>query len=426
MDSKMKKIILLFLFAGSVFAQVEYSKGQTKGQFLPKFFIDLASYKSQTLDKTKIDVFIKVPYSNVQFLKRSNDYRAEYTLIISLYNDDDELKFEKLWTEKIATQIFKQTVSQNSYNVSYKSFLIDKGEYKLVCKLEDSESRKHSIFSQKIKIREFKDSLEISDPVLASGFVETESGKKIIPNISNLVTSADSSLSFFYEVYSQKPQETKIMYTIYDEEKNPLYTRSYDFVLQEGKNEIHETLNRITFSLGKYQLAIKLLDPEGEVIKGSSKKFVSKLFGFPESVKNLDKSVDQLQFIASADEVDEIEDTDDYKEKLKRFIAYWKRLDPSPNTVENETLNEYYRRVEYANANFKGYFNGWKSDMGMVYITLGPPDQVARRPYEMDRKPYEMWDYYIINRRFIFVDQTNFGDYRLENPAYGSWFRYRP
>ena len=89
-------------------------------------------------------------------------------------------------------------------------------------------------------------------------------------------------------------------------------------------------------------------------------------------------------------------------------------------------MNEYYRRVEYANENFNGYFKGWRSDMGMVYITLGPPDQVTRRPYEIDSKPYEIWDYYILNRSFIFVDQTNFGDYRLENPAYGDWFRYRP
>lgn len=422
----MKKIIFFFFLVSSIFSQVEHSRGQSKGQFLPKFFIDLASYKSQTLEKTKIDVFIKVPYSNIQFLKTPNDYKAKYSLIISLYDEDDELKLEKLWTEKVATQNFKQTVSHSSFNISYKSFLISTGEYKLVCKLEDMESRKHSTFSQKIKVKEYNDSIDVSDPVLASGFVETEVGTKIIPNISNLVTSSDSLLSFFYELYSTEPREAKVMYSINDEDGNPLFSRSYDYNLQQGKNEIHETLNRITFSLGEYELTIKLLDLEGKVIKGTSKKFVSKLFGFPESVKNLDISVQQLQFIATPAEIDEIEEAPNYREKLKKYISYWKRLDPSPNTVDNETLNEYYRRIEYSNQNFKGYFKGWRSDMGLVYITLGPPDQVTRRPYEMDSKPYEMWDYFFINRRFVFIDQTNFGDYRLENPAYGSWFRYRP
>ncbi len=422
----MKKLIILLFLVSSVYAQVEYSRGGSGGQFLPKFFIDLAGYSSQDSGKSKIDVFVKVPYSNIQFLKIQNEYKARYSLIVSVYDDDDNLKLEKLWNEKISTQSFQQTVSQTSYNISYKPFLVEPGEYKFVCKLEDLESKKYSVFEQNIKVRAFEDSVDISDLVIASGFIETTEGIKTIPNISNLVTSVDSSLSFFFEVYSYTPREAKILYTINDKDGIALYSRDYDINLNKGKNEINETLNRISFSLGDYLLEVKILDNSGKIIKGARKKFASKLFGFPTSIKDLDLAIKQMQFIASPSDVEEIEDANDYAEKLKKFIAYWKRLDPSPNTLDNETLNEYYRRVNYADKTFKGYFKGWRSDMGMVYITLGPPDQVTRRPYEMDRKPYEIWDYYVINRRFVFVDQTNFGDYRLENPAYGDWFRYRP
>jgi GWxTD domain-containing protein len=121
----------------------------------------------------------------------------------------------------------------------------------------------------------------------------------------------------------------------------------------------------------------------------------------------------------------EIEDTEDPQEKLKRFKAFWKSKDPSPNTVDNEVLNEYYRRVSYANKHFKNYLPGWKSDMGMIYIVLGPPDNVERHPFEYDSKPYEIWDYYSINQRFYFVDETGFGDYKLLNFNYGDWYRYR-
>lgn len=423
----MKNIIILLFFVSNIYSQVEYSQDRSNTQYLPKFFIDLASYSSQDSGKSKLDVFIKVPYSNVQFIKSQDKYRANYSLIISLYDDDDdELKIEKLWNEKLETRNFKQTVSHTSYNVSYKSFTIEPGEYKFVCKIEDNESRKYSIFEQMIKVREFTDSIEISDLVLASGFIETIDGPKIIPNISNKVSSIDSSLSFFYEIYSEKPKDVKIVYSINNKEGKSLFIKEIDFNLLSGKTEINETLDRIVFTLGDYQLEIKIFDSEGKIITGTRKKFSSKLFGFPASVDDLDLSIKQMQYIATPSELDEIEDAENYSEKLKNFISYWKKLDPSPNTVENETLNEYYNRVEYANANFKGYFKGWRSDMGMVYITLGAPDQVTRRPYEMDSKPYEMWDYYVLNRRFIFVDQTNFGDYRLENPAYGNWFRYRP
>lgn len=62
--------------------------------------------------------------------------------------------------------------------------------------------------------------------------------------------------------------------------------------------------------------------------------------------------------------------------------------------------------------------------MGMVYVTLGSPNNVERHPFEYDSKPYEVWDYYDINRRFVFVDQTGFGDYRLVTPFFGE-YRYR-
>jgi len=422
----MKKSFLLLFIVSISFAQVKHSRQNDKGDFLPRFFIDLASYTSQDSGKSKLDVFIKVPHSNIQFLKTHNRFKANYSLIVSLYDDDEKLKLEKLWNEKVETGNFNQTVSKTSFNFSYKSFVIEPGQYKFVCRLEDMESRKYSTYEQKINIRTFKDSIDISDLVIVSDFTETPKGTKIIPNISNLVTSRDTSLSFFYEIYSNKYREVKISYTISNRDNESLYVKEYDHIANEGKNEINEKLSKITFTLGEYNLEIKISDADNNVIKGTRKEFASKLFGFPSSIKDLDLAVKQMQYIASPSDVDYIENSENYIIKLDKYLAYWKGIDPSPNTVENETLNEYYRRVKYADVNFKGYFRGWKSDMGMVYITLGPPDQVTRRPFQMDSKPYEIWDYYSLNRSFVFVDQTNFGDYRLENPSYGDWFRYRP
>ncbi|MDP3683995.1 MAG: GWxTD domain-containing protein, partial [Ignavibacteria bacterium] len=79
----------------------------------------------------------------------------------------------------------------------------------------------------------------------------------------------------------------------------------------------------------------------------------------------------------------------------------------------------------YANAHFTHYTEGWKSDMGMVYIILGAPNSVDRHPFEYDSKPFEVWEYYQINRQFIFVDNTGFGDYRLTTPFYNDLERYR-
>ncbi|MCB9207446.1 MAG: GWxTD domain-containing protein [Ignavibacteriales bacterium] len=421
----MKKFFLFLFFVSSLFAQVEYSRKGAGTGLLPKFYIDLATYASQDSEKSKMDVFIKIPYSNIQFLKTATSYAAKYSVTISLYDNDEVLKLEKLWTEKINVQNFQQTSSNTSFSISYKSFTVKPGEYKFVCKVEDLESKKHFPFEQEIKIRKFTQSLDLSDIVLVSEYIESQEGTKIIPNISNLVTSQDTMLSFFYELYSNADTTLNISYSISDNEKKLLYTKDKKIKVEKGKNEINESLENIKFALGDYQLNIKVIEKD-KMIKGIGKKFSSKIFGFPSIVTDLDEAIQQMQYIAASKDISEMEDIENYQDRLDAYINYWKRLDPSPNTIENETLNEYYRRVAYADESFGGYFKGWRSDMGMVYITLGPPDQVTRRPYEIDTRPYEIWDYYVINRSFIFVDQTNFGDYRLENPAYGDWFRYRP
>jgi hypothetical protein len=81
-------------------------------------------------------------------------------------------------------------------------------------------------------------------------------------------------------------------------------------------------------------------------------------------------------------------------------------------------MEQYYARVEYANKHFSHFQEGWRTDMGMVYITFGPPNNVERHPFDIDSKPYEIWAYYDLNYQFVFVDQTGFGDYRLITPIW--------
>jgi hypothetical protein len=88
-------------------------------------------------------------------------------------------------------------------------------------------------------------------------------------------------------------------------------------------------------------------------------------------------------------------------------------------------MEEYYARVAYANRNFKQYMEGWKTDRGMVLIRFGSPQNVERHPFNSESKPYEIWYYYDQNREFIFVDETEFGDYRLQYPETDLWGRIR-
>ncbi len=91
-----------------------------------------------------------------------------------------------------------------------------------------------------------------------------------------------------------------------------------------------------------------------------------------------------LIYISTRNEIKEISSTNAPKKTLD---TYWMRLASNNESKARRSIRAYYRRVTTANQLFTTYKEGWKTDMGMVYIVLGPPDQVTRS------KDKEVWLY---------------------------------
>ena len=52
------------------------------------------SFKGEN-DKTRLDVFIQVPYNSVQFVKTAQGFEAAYTLTVSVYDEEKKNLFLK-------------------------------------------------------------------------------------------------------------------------------------------------------------------------------------------------------------------------------------------------------------------------------------------------------------------------------------------
>jgi GWxTD domain-containing protein len=70
----------------------------------------------------------------------------------------------------------------------------------------------------------------------------------------------------------------------------------------------------------------------------------------------------------------EIQDPDSLKEAIDRF---WLSNIGNMNQARS-VINLYYERVEQANKQFTNFKEGWKTDLGMMYILFGPPWYVDR------------------------------------------------
>jgi GWxTD domain-containing protein len=103
-------------------------------------------------------------------------------------------------------------------------------------------------------------------------------------------------------------------------------------------------------------------------------------------------------------------------QERENFIEeFWKRRNPTPDTVENEFKEEHYRRIAYANEHFSTGIPGWKTDMGRIYIVYGPPDAVATMGAAA-----EAWIYRYIqgmgqNVTLVFENSQGDGEFHLTN-----------
>ncbi len=102
-----------------------------------------------------------------------------------------------------------------------------------------------------------------------------------------------------------------------------------------------------------------------------------------------------------------------YKELEKWFKAYWKKRDPTPNTVYNELMVEFFRRVAEANRKFSTrHKEGWETDQGRIYILYGAPTRIDDHRYATQTRPYQVW-VYGDSLQFLFVDRNGNGEFNL-------------
>ena len=93
--------------------------------------------------------------------------------------------------------------------------------------------------------------------------------------------------------------------------------------------------------------------------------------------RGMQDGLEELSLILEDDALRDVEQLSP-GERENYMREYWKRLDPTPETVQNEALQEYYRRLKFANSNYRAYRKGMFTDQGRIYVKYGPPSDVRR------------------------------------------------
>ncbi len=382
---------------------------------IEKFSLSAFTRTANVGDSLEVLIYMRIPNFTLQYIKIDTTFIARYEAVIVLQTKKGKQIGREVWQDSIIVNDYNSTNSITKNKTLMISFKVPSGKYTVVASLLDLDTKNSGENKIKLNLSDYDKNHYLHTPILLDksegnwGF-----GDGMIPALHNSTFDIDDGLTFYL---SGKVLPSK-------------YTLNTQFLDKDGKI-LFEKIITDTSQTGIFKQIVIL--PK-ENIKGISikvktelvqdkystektKKIVIRKAGISHLISNLDEALQQMRYILDSKERREIKKVSTKKiEEL--FKKLWKRRDPTPDTVVNELMNEYYKRVAYANIHFDSFIDGWETDMGMIYIIFGPPDEIDRFMVQQRQEPYETWHYYRIQESFIFVGD-NFGHYRLSTPFLG-------
>jgi GWxTD domain-containing protein len=428
-------------------------------------YYEALNFPAEVSEKSRVDIMYRISHSFFIFVKNeqfvsltdtSEDRRwpfiAQSIITAELLNPSGISVARELIRRELGTTNPERDRNKNEFLQGIFSFTLPPDEYTIVFYVNDLESNQEFLDkSKKVQLRDFTQKpIGISDVVFLEPIREHSESTEFIPvnlagnvffgrnfNAYIEVACADSlweRLQLRYSLYKlNPPPERDSTFFIRDslvrepftsaktlsaqraETTSPLQmTAAYR--IEEPKGLIRKRgtflqLDGETLPQGEYGLTITITN--GNLRQTQVHPFRVRWVDMPRSLLNIDFAITVLEYIASKEEYSELKGAFT-RNRQKKFEEFWKKHDPTPNTALNEAMAEYYRRVDYTMENFSGSKSpdGWKSDRGKTYILYGKPSNVERK-FSPTAPPREVWTYDNVKRRFIFVDESRNGNYKL-------------
>lgn len=426
------RIGLLGLVVSTVgWAQVEMTERRPTRP--STIFIDVLSYASADSGRSKMDLYLQVPYEEITFVRREDEFIGTFDISANIFSADGEPVWNRLQTVEVKTKDFAQTTSNRLSSLRQLSFDMRPGPFDLRVEVRDQESRKTTTLRRKILVSDFhQGAVSLSDVMLVNRLTSSGDLRNITPNISGYVGDEAEGFFIFYEMYSHDaPTPVRLVATIQNSNRDSVGGLEQVETPSGPTHQVFMKFGELKLPIGPYIIRVGAYPVDAPAtdanrIAATSRTFTMRWSDLPFSIVDLDLAVEQMRYVARQTDIDQIRAGETPEDRRLRFLEFWNKRDPDPQTTRNELMEEYYHRIEYANRNFTHYLEGWRTDRGMVYIRFGAPENIERHPFETNSRPYEVWHYYNLNYEFVFVDETGFGDYRLRYPTTDLLGRERP
>ncbi len=418
MDKRLKNIktVLLIIMVLTVVNGQRNMRGKKdlKVSNIEQFHLIISPQASSETGKIKLNTHVMIPSFSLQFVKENGRFESSFEARISLLNEEGQQIDHKSIQETLKASDYLETVSKSNWYFIEHEFLVKPGKYTIISEVLDIDTRNYGVREEKVDLSKYnKNGLDLFPPLVLVNYTGSWQGsKKLMASYQNEITFIQSFVPI-YITGNVNPGDYLLNLELKTSDGEVI--SSIDTLFTNSDNYFNHQLNLPVDKISglRAKLYVKL-EQDGQSEKQTIELKIKRP-GVSSQISDLEKAMDQMRYILTSDERSKLSKVKK-KEKEELFYTFWKGRDPTPETATNELMDQYYSRVRYANEHFTSFSPGWRTDMGMIYILFGPPDDIERIFMSSDRNANQTWHYYRINRSFTFYDENGFGDYRLTTP----------
>ena len=407
-------LIVIILSGAALFAQERSRKGRDSKRNIDQFKVNAYPVVTEG-DNIRLLVYGLIPYQSLQFIKDEDGFSAGYEASLGIRDKDGNQIDRKTFLATVAVGDYVNTINRSAREVVMAEFLLNAAEYTVVGELIDEDTRLKGIIREEINMTDLLQPLAIYPPFIIGeypgnwGFEENE-----IPVSTKDISHKIKKFPLFLSG-RVKPGDFTLKVVAKDSNKDIFWEEELKLTSENKTFKRRILINQKPDE--NLTMAIDVTITQENESDSKAIELRIRKPGLSNFISNVDEALDQMRYIVTDEEYKRIKKAK-RKEREKLFYQFWKDRDPSPGTVVNELMDQYYYRVSYTNEHFTSFSPGWKTDMGMIYILFGPPDDTQRSFSTGNRNTYEIWYYYTINRNFSFYDENGFGDFNLTTPYY--------
>ncbi len=364
-----------------------------------EFSVDVLGFQGGD-DRTRVQVTCSVTNEQIRFVEdETGEASGRLLMEVTFEDEGGEVVDHAERRIAVGARSMLQAENRDVIQLLQLERHVNPGRYLLRVKLSDLNAPKVGIWyairgvkrsgevAQVVDIRDFRTAaLGISDIAFARsirpdsvGGEFAQSGLEVIPNPSHLYGLRLAELPVYMEVYdgrSDGPADTLMMEYVIRDPRGQRVLGQTRGVAGSSRRPSAFSIPLVGLKQGSYVLEVNVQDPQ-TLEKTSSASGFEVMWSMLSWDRSLQDGLEELSLILddeSLREVDQLSPGD--RENYMR--DYWHKLDPTPETVQNEALQEYYRRLKFANENYRAYRKGMFTDQGRIYIKYGPPNDVRR------------------------------------------------